>query len=216
MEKLNGFVVFEGIDGAEKSTLIESVSQALTMKKIKNFVTCSPYLNPERWKPRMLSPMAEAGWYEIDRIEHYHKVIAPKCRANYVVLCDRWYWSTMVYQGLAISRDHLTVNDEARREGEAMGDLFETIREWAGVLEPQIVFWLNTPPQVALDQIMIRSDGELEPQQSFQSCRDLAVLAERYKQMKNIYEEDYWVPLDSTFGTSLLTAQVIKALDRLW
>jgi dTMP kinase len=52
-----------------------------------------------------LSPEAELLLFLADRAEHVATVIAPALRAGSIVLCDRFFDSTLAYQGYGRERD---------------------------------------------------------------------------------------------------------------
>jgi dTMP kinase len=92
------FVVFEGIDGSGKSSCIASVADAL---KKKNVIVTS---EPTRSKIGMLirssqdiMPETEALLFTADRAEHTLEIKKWK-EENKIVLCDRYYASTVAYQ----------------------------------------------------------------------------------------------------------------------
>ncbi|RMF13964.1 MAG: dTMP kinase [Candidatus Dadabacteria bacterium] len=101
------FVTFEGGEGAGKSTLIASVSAALTSRGCAHVCTLEPGGSPlgqslrglllDRTEP--MAPVAELFLYLADRAEHGRTVIEPALAAGQHVLCDRYTESTIAYQG---------------------------------------------------------------------------------------------------------------------
>ena len=99
-------LVFEGLDGCGKSTQIERLSRALREAGGDVLLTCEPTHGP--WG-RRLREMARGGepvaaeeelrWFVEDRREHVAQILAPGLEAGRIVLTDRYYLSTVAYQG---------------------------------------------------------------------------------------------------------------------
>jgi dTMP kinase len=102
------FVVFEGGDGAGKSTQIRLLRAAIERSGREVVVTREPGGTAlgERIREQLLShasdgmsDRAEALLYAAARAEHVDEVIRPALAAGKVVLCDRFVDSSVVYQG---------------------------------------------------------------------------------------------------------------------
>lgn len=145
-KKLNRglFIVIEGIDGTGKTTFAKGVSKALDAKGGKATYTFEPtqgkfgaelrksFLAPER-----LSPEKELELFNLDRREHVKDVIIPSINKGITVVCDRYFYSTMAYQG-ARGLDPYII----RRIN----------LEFAP--EPDILFMLSLEPEKALNRII--------------------------------------------------------------
>lgn len=104
------FIVFEGGDGAGKSTQIDLLRDALVDSGIDPVVTREPggtrigerirtiVLDAETPE---LSDRTEAMLYAAARAQHVEEVIAPALAAHQVVIADRYVDSSVVYQGVA-------------------------------------------------------------------------------------------------------------------
>jgi dTMP kinase len=104
------FVVFEGGEGAGKSTQVRLLRSAIERSGHDAVVTREPggtaigerirhvLLDPEN---DAMSDRAEALLYSAARAQHVDEVIRPALEKGQVVLCDRFVDSSIVYQGVA-------------------------------------------------------------------------------------------------------------------
>ncbi len=103
------FIVFEGIDGAGKTTQINLLADALRAKGYDPYVTAEPTGMPTgREIRRVLSgavqktPTQVAAMFVQDRIDHNvdpTEGIEAMLAAGKAVICDRYYYSSLAYQG---------------------------------------------------------------------------------------------------------------------
>jgi dTMP kinase len=113
------FIVFEGLDGAGKSTLIELLKQHLKNNHTPLVLTREPggtELGDEirqlllRTKGETPVSRAELFLYQAGRAQHVEKVIRPSLAKNIWVLCDRYYASTVAFQCGGRELDRKMVN----------------------------------------------------------------------------------------------------------
>jgi dTMP kinase len=142
-------LVFEGLDGCGKSTQIEWLARALREAGGDVLLTYEPSDGP--WGRRLremargaepVSAEEELRWFVEDRREHVARVLAPGLEAGRIVLTDRYYLSTVAYQG-------------------ARG------LDWCRILEaseaefplPDLVLLLEIEPQVGLERVRARGQA---------------------------------------------------------
>jgi len=99
-------IVFEGIDGTGKSTQARLLQKKL---KARGFdVVSFKEPSPSKWGreikrsalyPDSLSPEEELDLFLKDRKENVKKNLKPALRRKKVVILDRYYYSTISYQG---------------------------------------------------------------------------------------------------------------------
>lgn len=102
-------ITFEGGEAGGKSTQIKKLSDYLTKNNIDFIVSREPGGTMIGQEIRQLllhsksdmSPMVEFLLFSASRVEHIEKVVKPALEAGKVVLLDRFYDSSYVYQGLA-------------------------------------------------------------------------------------------------------------------
>jgi dTMP kinase len=100
------FIVFEGIDGTGKSTQLHLLAESLNRLGYAVVTTKEPTDGPYGRKIRELfvdrgsvSQEEELEFFIADRQQHVQEVIAPALADGCIVLCDRYYLSTVAYQG---------------------------------------------------------------------------------------------------------------------
>jgi len=100
------FVVFEGIDGTGKSTQLHLLADKLQQLGYAVVSTREPTDGPFGQKIRKLfvdrevvSSAEELELFIADRDQHVREVIAPALANGCIVVCDRYYLSTVAYQG---------------------------------------------------------------------------------------------------------------------
>lgn len=103
------FVVFEGIDGVGKSTVCRSVADVLRARGIDVTVTAEPthegigaFIRSGGAGP--VSQRTEALLFVADRNDHTER-IDREVGSGRVVLCDRYFASTVAYQSAKLDGD---------------------------------------------------------------------------------------------------------------
>lgn len=101
------FLVFEGLDGSGKSTLMNSLEKHLADKRLPVVRTREPggtALGEElrelilRKDGQAPTPRTELLLYEAIRAQHVDTVIKPHLQKNHWVLCDRFKASSIAFQ----------------------------------------------------------------------------------------------------------------------
>ena len=100
-------IVFEGLDGAGKTTQLGRLYDHLRRQGHDVARLREPTEGPWGQKLRRLmahgrgdvTPATELEWFLNDRREHVDQWIRPALQRKQIVLLDRYYFSTMAYQG---------------------------------------------------------------------------------------------------------------------
>lgn len=138
------FVVFEGGEGAGKSTQVQLLAAFLEKKGREVLVTREPGATLVGAKIRALlldpatslSARAEALLYAADRAQHVATVISPALASGGVVISDRFVDSSLAYQGAGRA---LPVNEVAE------------LSQWATQgMRPDLTVLLDVDPEVGL------------------------------------------------------------------
>jgi dTMP kinase len=144
------FIVIEGIEGSGKSSLASALANYLTQLGISILLTKEPGGTDFGEKIRelildsqKLDPKAETLLFLADRAQHLSELIRPALASGLTVICDRYIYSTIAYQGFA--------------RGLELGDV---INFATGGLLPDKVILLDLPPSEGLARAAMRKNSE--------------------------------------------------------
>ena len=195
------FITFEGIDGSGKTTQIELLRKSFS--KNKNVVfTANPgdtQLGKELRKILLhrfdlkLSEINEMFLFFAGIQDNYEKVILPAVSANKTVLCDRYYDSTIAYQGFG---RRLDINKILK------------LVEVTGLPEPKLTFLFRIDFNVFLDRAEKKASKDKIENSKAQFYN--AVIS-GYDELAKIYKNRY-VVLDGTKTVEVLHNEVINIL----
>ncbi len=126
-------IAFEGIDGSGKSTQIRALAERLEAAGIPHVVTFEPTNGEMGRKIREMArsgvavaPEQELEWFMADRAEHVRDLIEPARARGEWVLTDRYYLSTVAYQGArGLDADAILAESEARFPAPDLTLIFE-------------------------------------------------------------------------------------------
>ncbi len=136
-------IVFEGIDGSGKSTQAEILLERLQEEDFDAVYFREPSkgkwgrkIKKKALHPDSLTPEEELDLFQKDRRENVEKNLKPALKKKRVVILDRYYYSTIAYQGAKGIDEKLI-----RRMNEEF------------VVEPDLVFIFDIDPQKGLERI---------------------------------------------------------------
>lgn len=188
-------IAIEGIDGAGKSLQAREVGRILRGRGLNCILTHEPTNGPWGRKLResavngRLSPEEELQAFMEDRRQHVDEVIRPALSAGQIVITDRYYFSTVAYQGAR----GFDPNDLLKQN--------ETI-----AIEPNLLIIIDLDPQTALARVGNRdgrtNDFETITQQS--KSRDIFLAIRK----------PYLVRLDGNAPPLELRDQILVAFSR--
>lgn len=136
------FICLEGIDACGKTTQARLLADFLKRRGYPAVYTTEPTRGPVgQMIRRLLSsesrppPVVEAVLFAADRLSHVKGVIEPSLKAGRVLVCDRYYYSSIAYQGSA----GLDV------------DWIRRINSFAP--KPNLAIYLDVSPETALSRL---------------------------------------------------------------
>lgn len=138
------FVVFEGIDGSGTTTVSRRVHEILSAEHPTALWTNEPSDSEYGGKARHLlrvpqtKPIQLAMLFALDRWHHVQFVLQPALDRGQLVICDRYFLSSLAYQ---------------RQDG-VDGELVESINP---PLRPDLTIFLRCPVEVAEQRRLGRS-----------------------------------------------------------
>lgn len=139
-------IVFEGIDGAGKTTQVDMLFPYLKGRNLPVVKSKEPTDGPFGQQirrlartRRSLSPEEELSLFIEDRKEHVSTFIRPALKKDKIVIIDRYYFSTMAYQG-ALGIDPYRIK--------------QLNEEFAPI--PDLLFWIDISPRIGLLRIKNR------------------------------------------------------------
>ena len=144
MEK-GAFIVFEGIDGSGKSSCMDAVFNEI--KKKRNIIRTA---EPTDGKIGMLikesefTPEAEALLFVADRAQHTSEIKKWMDDGN-IVLCDRYYASTLAYQSASLNGRRSDIH------------WLEKINKEV-ITEPDLTFLFDIDPEKGLERAESRGN----------------------------------------------------------
>ena len=152
------FITFEGSEGCGKTTQIEALAKALEAQGKTVLITREPggtligekirNLLQDPGHENEISDMAELLLFSASRAELIASRIQPALKRGEIVICDRFYDSTYVYQGL----------------GRAIGmEIVEQLNQiTVGTLKPDLTILLDLDAKVGIERAKSRQSGELD------------------------------------------------------
>lgn len=194
MAKRKGrFIVFEGIDGAGSTTQLNMLHDYLKKKKVPTLKTQEPtdsfigkLIGEVLRGKHKVDPKAFQLLYCADRENHLSSEIVPALESGKVVLCDRYYYSTIAYGFLKLNYDWL-------------------VSICADFPRPDLAFYVDTPVSVAMDRMKNRQHKEF-----FEREKWLGKVRETY--LKLMRSDKRCVILDGTKSREEIFKQVLKTL----
>lgn len=190
------FIVVEGIDGTGKSTQTRRLAEWFRARGREVVLSREPTDGP--WGKQLrdsgnagrLSAEQELELFLLDRKDHVENLILPSLAAGKVVILDRYYFSTMAYQG-ARGFDPAVIR--ARNEAFAPA--------------PDLLLLLDLPVETALQRIGSRNEGvtAFEQSDTLERCRSI---------YRSLIDEPFVRVIDANAPAEEVTARIAEAIAR--
>ena len=205
------FIVFEGVEGAGKTTQLQQTASWLQSRCGRDtsvVITREPggtklgqqirqllLDDPNSW----VSSRTELLLYGADRAQHVESLIGPHLDRGDIVLCDRFTDSTIAYQGYGRGFD--------RAEIDRVNQLA------TGGLQSDLTFWLDLDVTIGLQRVLSRGKPdrmELATLDFHQRVR------QGYQELANIYPNRI-VRVDANRSESVVQMEIqAKLMELKW
>ncbi len=196
------FITFEGPEGGGKSTQTKLLKAALERAGYAVCLTREPGGTPlgDAVRSALLNPNLEIGamseflLFSASRAQLCKDIIVPKLADNHVVICDRFFDSSLAYQGYG--------------RGLNLDFLREVTWEATGGLRPHVTILLDLEPKLGLTRAAsVGAPDRLEQadlgfhQKVRAGFQELASL-----------EPERFLMLDATLATQVIHEQILSAI----
>lgn len=147
--KQGQFFTFEGGEGVGKSTQIKLLAEKLSKLGYLVHITREPggtdiseSIRDILKSSSHIDPITETLLMFAARREHYIKSIKPRLDQGYIVLCDRFYDSSLVYQGIL---KKISIEQIVMLKNMTLGEF-----------EPDFTLVLDIPSDIAKERVLNR------------------------------------------------------------
>jgi dTMP kinase len=199
------FIVVEGSEGVGKSSQIKIIEQYLIDSKIDYILTREPggtsfgesirdiILNDDN----NTEELTDSLLFYASRYENYKKIILPALDAGKTVVCDRYHYSTLVYQGIVGNSSSV----------KAIHEIFDAI--YSKMIDH--IIYLYTTPKESFKRISKRSITDKFESRGLSYLEDLSNAYELvFDGMKNITK------IDTSEDKDITKDNLIKSLDKIF
>lgn len=176
------FITFEGGEGVGKTTQIELLADKIRSLNIPVKTTREPggtsvgetlrsllKSNPDF---KSLDPLSECLMMFAIRCDHFRKVIKPLLENGFVVICDRFYDSTLVYQGIL---KNVSYKDIMELKNLSLKDF-----------EPDLTFILDIDPKISIQRLKNREFNLLDSY-DLMEIKEHTIIREGFKKIAEIF-----------------------------
>lgn len=191
------FIVLEGIDGSGKSSVAILLRKKLLEHNYKAVVTREPtfyqaglvlrkYLSTFKLYQR--DPVYEALLFAADRIYHVNSFIKPLVKKGFIVICDRYVYSSIVYQS----------TDGVPEEW------IKSINKYT--LTPDLAFFIDVDPTSALARIKDKAS----------MFEDKSFLGKVYLKYKDLVKKGVLIPVNGKRSINKITDEIYNMVISKW
>nr|VFK42553.1 MAG: dTMP kinase [Candidatus Kentron sp. SD]VFK48525.1 MAG: dTMP kinase [Candidatus Kentron sp. SD] len=192
-------IVFDGIDGAGKTTQVNLLDKLLQDSGKSTCRSKEPTNGEWGQKVRMsarhgrMPIKEELNAFLMDRHYHIDKIISPALRAGKIVILDRYYYSTICYQSA---------------RGVDIEDLHSIVT--SNIIVPDVSFILDVDVDIAQSRIAKRSGHT----NSFEDPHELRKVRVNYQRIRseNMDNCKYMYKLDASQSINVLHKAVVEKL----
>lgn len=194
------FIVLEGIDGCGKTTQTKILKEYLESRNLEVFSATEPSKGEYGIKIKNIlkrkdaSSVSKEKWIELFTLDRKNNMlnIDSELKEGKIVLCDRYYYSTLAYQ----------LQEE----------------EWQKYVEqflkPDIVFILDAPVEKAIERVKERYRMSGGKKSHFEQLKILKQVRKKYLLMPN-YLKDKIKIIDASRSIKEISQDIKKEIDDL-
>lgn len=201
--KKGKFIVFEGMDGTGKSTISAKVKTWLLEEKKTCILTKEPGGTTIGNKIReiilyntSINGLTDILLFLANRNEHINRVIKPNVDEGNIVLCDRYLYSSLVYQGY-------------------MNDNFEQVynlhKDLDLLLEPDLLMIFKADPDVTMKRLSNGDKFEMHDKAYFENIQKHYL----EKIPRIVSKKCKLEIIDANFGLDTIFYNVQKAINSI-
>ncbi|MCL2832850.1 MAG: dTMP kinase [Treponema sp.] len=205
MEILPNFVVFEGGDGSGTTTQLTALEHTLSMNTDMPLPAIHKTFEPTDGPVGRLIRQGMRGeitlknetiacLFAADRYEHIYGPagVEEQCKQGKLVVCDRYFFSSLVYQGITCGEDLPLVLNR-------------------GFPLPELVLFFDIDPETSQKRISGRSQKEIYETYEFQ-----LKVRERYKSVMQKYSGMTRAEvIDASLSKEEVSAQVWRVIGKM-
>lgn len=199
------FITFEGIEGCGKTTQGKLLVEKLQNEGLKALYTYEPgdteagkYIREILLNSEIkINPLCELLLYFADRVQHIEEKINPYIESGFIVICDRFTDSTLVYQGYA--------------RGISIDLIMELNRIVLDEFKPDLTILLDCPANIGLGRnkkINKKDRFEIENLAFHEKVR------QGYLELAKLHRERFFV-LDATESIDKIAEEIYKKVKLL-
>lgn len=194
MTKRGAFICIEGIDASGKTTQAHRLVRNLRRRGLDAVYTTEPntgeigkLIRDHVLNRKKRVPVAvEALLFAADRVDHVDKEIKPALQKGKIVICDRYVYSTLAYQGAA----DLDLN------------WIEQINQFA--LVPNMALFLDVSPEVVIERMQSKSKKSV-----METLKNQRRVCEVYLKM---VKEGRLMGIDGNKPVNAVAAEILRAV----
>lgn len=162
------FIVFEGLDGSGQSTqasllkdyFLTRGKEVISTKEPTQWTEAGKKIKTVLEEKISIEPLRLQELFVQDRDEHLREEIIPALRAGKIVICDRYFFSTLAFGGIGVPMLKLKLMNK-------------------GFLYPDMTFYLKVRPEVCVERIDKRGEGV----RFFEKLEKLKKVAQNYEKI---------------------------------
>ena len=200
------FIAFEGIDGSGKSTQVELLSVKLKKEGFRVYTTFEPTAGrvgsiiKDIMKGKMEADHRTiAGLFVADRLDHLlNKTdgILKKLEDGYIVIADRYYFSSYAYQGAHVPMEWVI-------EANSLS---------ADILRPDLNIYIDIQPEIS----MKRLNKDRSSMEIFETTENLHKVRNKYLEaFEQLKHKENIISLDGTRSSEIIASEIWDVVSKL-